>query len=89
MVLTHNLTDTVGRFLVSAVRRIAHFVHSEEHTAVYRLQTVSDIREGSRHYNRHRVVDVGALHLVFNIDFNDAVCFNHSFYNAEADIPRR
>ena len=44
VVFTHNVTDDTCRFLGRLVATYAKFVHSEQHTALYRLKTVTHIR---------------------------------------------
>ena len=54
---------------------VAHFIHTEQHATVHRFHTIAHIGKGARHNHRHRVVDVGRLHLVLDIDFKDTVFF--------------
>ena len=48
------------------VRRIALLVHRVEDAAMDGLQTVTRVRQRARHDHAHRVIEVGALHLVEN-----------------------
>ncbi len=88
VILTHDLTDTVCGFLVGTVGGVAHLIHSKKHTAVNGLESVAHVRQGSRDDDRHRIVDIGALHLVLDIDLDNAIFFNHSFFNTEALNPK-
>jgi hypothetical protein len=38
---------------------------------VHRLQAVADIRERAPHDHAHRVIEVAAAHLVFQVDGDD------------------
>ena len=73
VILTHNLAHTVGRLFMRFVACIAHDIHTEQHTALYRFKAVSGIGERSRHNYGHRIVDVRALHFVLYINFYDTV----------------
>ena len=77
MVLTQHVTHGTGRFLIGFVRSIAQFHHAVEDTAVYGLQSVSHIWEGTGHDDRHGVVDVRRLHLLFDVNFYNSVLFKH------------
>ena len=77
MVFTHDFADAVGGLLVRLVGCVAHLVHAEEHATVDGLHAVAHVGKGSRHYNRHRIVDIGRLHFVFDIDFKYTVFFQH------------
>ena len=77
VIFTHHLTDGVSRLLMGLVGGIAHFVHTEKHTTVNGLHAVAHVGKGARHNHRHRIVDVGRFHLVFNIDLDDAIFFEH------------
>ena len=68
VVLTDNVTDYTGRFFVRLVVVVAHIVHGVQATAVYRLEAVAHVRQGSTDDDRHGVIHVGAFHLVFNIN---------------------
>ncbi len=39
-----------------------------------RFQAVADIRQGTPHDHAHGVIEVGLLHLVFEIDGQDFFC---------------
>ena len=44
VILTNNVTDNPGGFLVRLVEIVAQFAHGMQHTAMDRFQTVADIR---------------------------------------------
>ena len=80
--LTEHVTDDTRRFTVRfvgvEVQLVAHIV---EDTAVNRFESVADIRQCARNDNRHRIVDVGLLHLVFDVDggYLSVIDFFHIF----------
>ena len=59
VIVTHDLAHSLGGFLERLVGIVAHLVHTEKHTAVNRFESVTHIGQGTRHYNRHRIIDVG------------------------------
>src|SRR5208282_323292 len=68
MVDTHGLADDLGALGVLLVVLQAHFAHGVEHTAMDGLETVASVRESAADDHRHGVVEIGALHLLFNVD---------------------
>ena len=68
MIFTQNFADDTRRLLVGLAGTHTGFLHGVEDTAVYRLQAVPHIWQGTRHDNAHRIVDVAVLHLVFQIN---------------------
>ena len=76
VILTQYLTDNAGALLVRLVAKVTDTAHTEENAAVNRLKTVTNIREGTCHNHRHRVVDVGAFHLLLDVDLHNSVLIN-------------
>ena len=68
MVLTDDIPDDPRRFLVGLVPAVPHLAHGEEDPAVDRLQAVPDVGDRPADDDAHRVVHVGLLHLVFDVD---------------------
>ena len=68
MVLTDNITDHTGRFLVGLVVVVAHVVHGVQAAAMDRFETVAHVRQRPADDDRHGVIHVRALHLVFDVD---------------------
>ena len=70
--LTEHVTDDTGGltggFVGVEVELRAHIV---EDAAVHGFHTVAHVRQCSRHDDRHRVIDVRRLHLLFDIDGDD------------------
>ena len=80
VVLTDDIADDAGGFLVGFVVVVAEFAHGVEHPAVHGLQAVPHIRQRPPDDDAHRVIEVGLAHLVFEVDGNDFACeFTHSF----------
>ena len=75
VIFTQNFADDTRRLLVGLAGTHACFLHSIEYTAVYRFQTIPDIRQSTSHDNAHRIVDVAVLHLVFQINGDDFSLF--------------
>ena len=67
VVLTDDVADDAGRFLVGPVPAVAHLVHGEQGTPVDGLQAVANVRDGPPDDDAHGVVHVGLLHLVFDV----------------------
>ena len=67
VVLTQHVTHAGGRLLKRLVRGQAGFIHGVKNTAVNGFQTVTDIGQRSAHNNGHSVLNIGALHLVFQM----------------------
>ena len=80
MVLTENLSDDTGRLLCLAGMSEAKSVHSEQHSSVYRLETVTHVREGPGYDHRHGVVDIGTPHLLVDVHLLYPTCFYFVFH---------
>ena len=52
---------------------IVALAHGEEDAPVARLEPVAGVRQRAADDHRHRIVDVGPLHLLFDVDALDAV----------------
>jgi hypothetical protein len=68
VVLAHHVADDAGRFLVRLVGREAVLEHRVEDAPVYRLQAVAGVRQRPRDDHAHGVIEVGAAHLVGDLD---------------------
>ena len=71
MVLAHDVADDARRFAIGPVPVVPGLVHRVEDAAMHRLQTVAHIGQRARHDHAHRVIEVGALHLLFDGDRRD------------------
>ena len=70
VVLADDVPDDPGRFFVGLVPAVAHLVHGKKDAAVDRLETIPDVGNGPADDDAHRIVHVGLLHLVFDVDRN-------------------
>ena len=68
MVVAHDVADDLGGLGVLLVELEAHLLHAVEDAAVDGLEAVADVGQGAADDDRHGVVEVGAAHLVFNVD---------------------
>ena len=68
VVLTHDVTDDARALREAAVGAVAAVVHRVEHPAVHRLEAVAYVGQRAADDDRHRVVDVGALHRGLQLD---------------------
>ena len=73
VIFTEHLTYHAGTFLVRARTCIADAEHTVEDASVNRLESVTDIRKGTCHDNRHRVVDIRRLHLFLDVDLDNSI----------------
>ena len=70
MELTHDVADDAGGLLGGAVKVQPHLVHHVKNAAMHRLQTVADVGQRAADDHAHGVIEVRALHLVFDVDGN-------------------
>ena len=68
MEFAENFADDLGALAGGAVGREAHLVHAEKNAAMDGFEAVADIGKGAAHDHAHGVIEVRALHLVFDID---------------------
>ena len=68
VVVAHDVADDLGGLGVLLVELEAHLLHAVEDAAVDGLEAVADVGQGSADDDRHGVVEVGAAHLLFNVD---------------------
>ena len=58
MIFTHGISYNTGTFTVRAVVADAQLIHIVKGTALYRLQSVTYIRQRSGNDNAHGVIDI-------------------------------
>src|SRR6185436_15526771 len=73
VIFTKHLSYDTSGFLMRPVKIVTQFVHRKQNTAVNGLKTVSYIGQCATYYYRHRIIDIGGLHLLVNIYGNYAV----------------
>ena len=71
--LTHRVGDGAGGLHVAALRAVAGVEHRVHDAAVDGLHAVPDLRQRTTDDDGHRVVDVAGLHLLIDVDGEDAV----------------
>ncbi len=64
MVFPEHLAHHAGALHVGTVPHIVRLVHRKEHAPVHRLQAVAHVRKRAAHDHAHRVIEVGAAHLL-------------------------
>ena len=80
MELTENFSDDTCRLLGLACMPESKSVHSEKHPSVHRLETIPHIRKSTGHYDRHRIVDVRASHLLVDVHLLYPTCLYLIFH---------
>ena len=68
VVVADDLADDLGALAVGAVAGQAHLPHREQDAAVRRLEPVAHVGQRPPDDHAHRVIQVRALHLVFDVD---------------------
>ena len=68
MEFTEHLTHNTRGFLGLPSIGKAKAIHSEQHSALHRFEAVANIRKRPGYDDRHRIVDVGAAHLVIYLN---------------------
>jgi len=68
MVLAHDVSDDAGALARGTIGLKAHLLHGVENAAMHGLESVADIGESAADDDRHGVVEIRLLHLVFNVD---------------------
>ena len=71
MVDAHRLADDLGALGVFLVVLQAHLAQRVEHAAMHGLESVAGIGQRAPDDHRHRVVEIGAAHLLFDVDGNE------------------
>ena len=68
MIDTHGLPDDLGALGVLLVVLEAHLAHGVEDAAMDRLESVAGVRQSAADDDAHRVVEIRAAHLLFDVD---------------------
>ena len=72
VVVARGVAGDLGALPVRPPRREVQVVHRDQDPALRGLEAVAHVREGPRDDDRHRVIDVAGLHLVFDIGVDDS-----------------
>ncbi len=73
VVLAHDIADDATALVEAAVRAVATVPHRVDDPPVHRLEPIAHVRQRPRDDDRHRVLDVAALHLDVQVDRLDRV----------------
>ena len=66
--IAQHIADDAGALLEGPVPVVVLLVHAEQHASMHRLQAVAGVGQGAADDHAHRVVEVGAAHLLFEAD---------------------
>ena len=91
VILTQHIPHNTCRLFIGVTGGNPVFVHRKENTPVNRLHTIAYIRQGARNNNRHGVVDVGRLHLIFDVYRHNTTDFRcvHFFHTINITLSNR
>src|SRR6266480_233536 len=67
MIFTDDIADDAGAFLVGFVMSVAELMHRPQHAPVNGLEPVPHVRQSTSYDYGHRIVEVRAPHLVFDV----------------------
>ena len=71
VVLAQHLTHHPGTFPVGPIAGETQLVHRVEDAAMHGFEAIAGIGEGPSHNHAHRILQVGARHLVAEVGLND------------------
>ena len=87
VIVLHHLPDRAGALTGGLIIGISILVHRVEHTAVDGLEAITHIRESTRDNDRHRIVYVGSLHLILDVDvYNSVFSIQHSYLKSKFSL---
>ena len=66
--VAHHVADHLRRLGVLLVELKAHLLHAVEDAAMHGLESVAGVGQGAADDDRHGVVEVGAAHLLLDVD---------------------
>jgi len=89
VVLAEHLADDLGALARGAVVGQPHFAHSVEDAPVDGLEAVADVGQSAADDDRHRVVEIRAAHLVFDVHRDDVFAFAQRQLFAAAALRRQ
>ena len=61
---THCVTHRAGRFQIGFVMGVAHLMHGVKNAPMHGFETVTQVRNRPAHDHAHRVIEIGAFHLI-------------------------
>src|SRR3984885_12658056 len=71
MIFLQTLANDASTLRVLLVVLHPFAVHSRQNAAMHGLEAVASVGEGAPDDHRHGVVEIGAAHLLFNVDGNE------------------
>ena len=74
VILLQTFADHTGALHVLAVVEHAHVLHGVENAAMHGLEPVANFGERAADDDRHRIVEIRAAHLLFNVDGLNVRC---------------
>ena len=66
--VAHDLPDDLGALAIGLVGRQPHLPHAVQDPAMDRLESIPNVGKGTPDDHAHGIVQVGAPHLLFNVD---------------------
>ena len=83
MVDAHGLADDLGALGVLLVVLQAHLAHGVEDAAMDGLEAVAGVGQGAPDDDRHGVVEIGAAHLLFDVDGDEVGAAGREYRHRE------
>ena len=80
VVFTKHLTYNTSTLLVRFITSISNTQHTVEDTTMHRFETIANIWKGTSYNYRHRIVDIRALHLFFDVDFQNSIIIDRLIF---------
>src|SRR5690606_26930824 len=71
VIFTDHIADDTRRLLVRLVVIVVQLAHRKQHATVHRLQTIAHIGQRPAYDDAHRIVQIGLLQFVFDVDRKD------------------
>ena len=79
VILTHHFSYYGCGFFIGLIAVVTYFVHGIQYPAVDGLKSISCIWQCPANNYRHRIIDVGSLHLLLDIYLNNSVVIVSDF----------
>ena len=68
MIFTNHIADDASGLFIGLVEVVRQHIHRKQHPAMYRLQSVSHIRQSPPYDYAHGIGEIGFPHLTFKCD---------------------
>ena len=86
VIFTHGITYNTGTFSVWSVITDTQFIHIIQGSSLYRLQSVTHIRQGSGDNNTHGIIYIGFLHDLRIVGGNHILLFCFHLFHSSVQI---